>query len=169
MTRRGRTQITFCMVIQYWKGVDSYKYLGFMLTASHKDMFFDTYDQLWDKGRKAVYQSYSCCYQHIGKPDPRMALKLFDSQIRPCLDYGCKIWGMNKGNKVEKLESIHLRYLKSMLGVRKQTTSAAVYADTGRVPLKVQWEIRALRYWERIVNLQESHILHKCYSKINCS
>ena len=147
--------------------VESYKYLGFILNTSHKDIFFETYDQLWDKGRKAAYEANSCCYQHIGKPDPRMALKVFDSQIRPCLDYGCEIWGMSKGNKIEKLETIQLKYIKSMLGVRKQTTTAAVYADTGRVPLKVQWEIQALRYWERVINLQESHILNKCYLKLS--
>ena len=64
------------------------------------------------------------------------------------------------------MEVIHLKFLKSMLGVRKQTTSAAVYADTGRVPLKIEWEVRSLKYWERILGLPHTHILYKCYQKL---
>ena len=166
--KKGNNRENFTYGDKSMERVDSYKYLGYLLTSSHKDIFYDAYGQLCDKGRKAVYQSYSCCYQHIGKPNPRLSLKLFDSQIRPCLDYGCEIWGMNKSRNIDKFETIHLRYLKAMLGVRKQTTTAAVYADTGRVPLKAQWETRALKYWERVVNLKDSHILHRCYMKLYC-
>ena len=143
--------------------VTAYKYLGFTLLSDRKDIFHSTYKELADKGRKAVYDAYSSCSVHIGRPKPRTALKLFDSQVRPCIDYGCEIWGLNKGREIDKLETIHLRYLKSMLGVRKQTTSAAVYADTGRVPLRAHWEVQTIKYWERISNLPNSHILKKCY------
>ena len=64
------------------------------------------------------------------------------------------------------MEPIHLKFLKAMLGVRKQTTSAAVYADTGRVPLRIQWEIQTLKYWERVLHLPNTHILHKCYLQL---
>ena len=143
--------------------VTTYKYLGFTLQSDHKDIFHKVYQELADKGRKAVHEVYSNCSEHIGRPNPRTALKLFDSQVRPCTDHGCEIWGLNKGREVDKLETRQLRYLKSMLGVRKQTTSAAVYADTGRVPLRAFWEVQAIKYWKRISNLPNSHVLKKCY------
>ena len=69
----------------------------------------------------------------------------FDSQIRPSMDYGCEICGTNNTNGMRDMEPIHLKFLKAMLGVRKQTTSAAVYADTGRVPLGIQWDVQTLK------------------------
>ena len=70
----------------------------------------------------------------------------------------------NKGN--EGYELFHLKFLKAMLGVRKQITSAAVYADTGRVPLRIHWEVQTLKYWERILGLPNTHILHNCYLQL---
>ena len=56
---------------------------------------------------------------------------VYTSQIRPSMDYGCEIWGTNNTKGMRDMEPIHLKFLKAVLGVRKQTTSAAVYADTG--------------------------------------
>ena len=64
------------------------------------------------------------------------------------------------------MEPIHLKFLKAMFGVRKQTTSAAVYAETGRVPLRIHWEVQTLKYWERISDLPNTDILHKCYLQL---
>ena len=100
--------------------VTTYKYLGFTLKSDHKDIFHRVYQELADKGRKAVHEVYSNCSEHIGRPNPRTALKLFDSQVRPCINHGCDIWGLNKWREKDKLETRQLRYLKSMLGVRKQ-------------------------------------------------
>ena len=146
--------------------VESYKYLGFLICSNHKDIFHDVYQQLASKGRKTSYQAYTCCQYHVGRPCPRLALKLFDSQIRPSMDYGCEIWGTNNTKGMRDMEPIHLKFLKAMLGVRKQTTSAAVYADTGRVPLRIHWEVQTLKYWERILDLPDTHILHKCYLQL---
>ena len=82
------------------------------------------------------------------------------------MDYGCEIWGTNNTKGMRDMEPIHLKFLKAMLGVRKQTTSAAVYADTGRVPLRIHWEVQTLKYWECILDLPNTHILHKCYLQL---
>ena len=82
------------------------------------------------------------------------------------MDYGCELWGTNNTKRMKDMEPIHLKFLKAMLGVRKQTTSAAVYADTGRVPLRIHWEVQTLKYWERMLGLPNTHILHKCYLQL---
>ena len=46
-------------------------------------------------------------------------------------------------------EMVHLSFLKNMLGVKQQTTSVAIYGDTGRYPLFVKQQIAALKYWIR--------------------
>ena len=49
------------------------------------------------------------------------------------LNYGCKVWGSHNVNDVEKVD---LEYIKSIFGVRKNTNTASVYFETGRLPMK---------------------------------
>ena len=46
--------------------------------------------------------------------------------------YGSGIWEFYKGDDIEK---VHMRFLKQVVGVRKQTSNIAVYRKLGRVPL----------------------------------
>ena len=59
-------------------------------------------------------------------------IKLFDSIVLPILMYCSEIWGFYKSDDVEK---VHIRLLKQVLGVRKQTSNVAVYGELGRFPL----------------------------------
>ena len=52
------------------------------------------------------------------------------------------------------------------LGVRTQTTTTAVYAETGRVPLFLRHQIKALKYWAKILNLSPDHPVKKAYSEL---
>ena len=47
--------------------------------------------------------------------------------------YGCEIWGFHKADDIEK---IHIKFLKHVLGVRRQTCNLAVNGELGRVPLE---------------------------------
>ena len=66
----------------------------------------------------------------IGKLSPTIAFKVFDCQILPILEYGSDIW--YTGDDVTDLEKNHLKFIKSTLEVRKQTSTPAIYGDTGR-------------------------------------
>ena len=39
------------------------------------------------------------------------------------------------GKETLDFETVHLSFLKNMLGVKQQTTSVTIYGDTGRYPL----------------------------------
>ena len=54
----------------------------------------------------------------VGKLSPTIAFKAFDCQILPILEYESDIW--YTGDDVNDLEKIHLKLIKSTLGVRKQ-------------------------------------------------
>ena len=61
-------------------------------------------------------------------------------------------------------EMVQLSFLKNMLGVKRQTTSVAIYGDTGMYSLFVKQQILALKYWIRLISLPKS-----CYLKLhNC-
>ena len=73
--------------------------------------------------------------------------------------YGSEIWGFYKSNDIEK---VHIRFLKQLLGVHKQTSNIAVYGELGRFPLYVTRNVRILKYWFKILNSPDS-LLYKVY------
>ena len=52
---------------------------------------------------------------------------------------------------------------KYMLGVKKQTSTVAVYAETGRFPLVLRQNLQMLKYWLRIRNLPLENAVREAY------
>ena len=101
----------------------------------------------------------------VGKLSPTIAFKVFDCQILPILEYGSDIW--YTGDDVNDLEKkIHLKFIKSTLGVRKQTPTPAIYGDMGRFPLITRQHIKAVKYWCRILKLYQSHPVRNAYNML---
>ena len=78
-------------------------------------------------------------------------LNMFDSQVRPILQYGAEIWYQHK--EISRLESVQLCFLKAILGVKRQTSTAAVYEETGRFPLLLSQQEQILKYYCRLKTL----------------
>ena len=76
--------------------------------------------------------------------------------------YGSEIWEFYKRDDIEK---VHMRFLKQVVGVRKQTSNIAVYRKLGRFPLVILRKIRILKYWFKILNALES-LLRILLSKV---
>ena len=96
----------------------------------------------------------------VGKLSPTIAFKVFDCQILLILEYGSDIW--YTGDDVNDLGKNNLKFIKSTLGVRKQTP--AIYGDTGRCPLIIRQHIKAVKYWCRILKLSQSHSVKNAYN-----
>jgi len=143
------------------ESVDSFKYLGHVLT-SKRNMHKEMTDYLVTQAQKALFALQGNTKQMLGYVTPLLSLKMFDTYILPILEYNCEIWGNNK--PIPELEKIQLGYLKTMLGVRKQTPSLAVYGETGRFPLHVRQQTRMINYWVRLEKYPSSNILKKCLS-----
>ena len=80
------------------------------------------------------------------------------------LGYASDIW--YTGDSVNDLEKIHLKFIKSTLGVRKQTPTLAIYGDTGRFPLIIRQNIKAVNYWCRILDLSQNHSVRNAYNML---
>ena len=112
-------------------------------------------------GKKALFQVYKLSCPIVGKLNPQVAFKVFDSQILPILECGSEVWFDNK--PIPEMEKFQLKFLKSTLSVRTQTRSDAVYAETGKIPLYIRNKIKALKYWVRILNLPEMNPVKNSY------
>ena len=123
-------------------------------TKSANNVLKNLFSHLASKAGRAIFSLRKQSRPVVGKLSPTIAFKLFDCQILPILEYGSDIW--YTGDDVNDLEKIHLKCIKSTLGVRKQTPTSAIYGDTGRFPLIIRQHIKAVKYWCRILKLFQS-------------
>ena len=131
---------------------------------SANNVLKETFSHLASQAGKAIFSPRKQSRPVVGKLSPTIAFKVFDCQILPILEYGSDIW--YTGDDVNDLEKIHLKFIKSTLGVRKQTPTPAIYGDTGRFPLIIRQHIKAVKYWCRILKLSQSHPVRKAYNML---
>ena len=111
--------------------VDKYKYLG-LWCSNNKNIFVKNHSYLAEQARKAIFTIRK--YSHsIGHLTPKLSLKVFQAQIESILMYGSEVLFI--GKEILDFETVHLSFLKNMLGVKQHTTSVTIHGDTGRYPL----------------------------------
>ncbi|MEW8545044.1 MAG: reverse transcriptase family protein [Candidatus Thiodiazotropha sp.] len=143
------------------ENVSNFLYLGVNVASNGK--FYQAQKHLSEQASKALFSLNKLFSDNILCVQDK--LKLFDSLILPILTYGCEIWGFYRSDDIEK---VHLRFLKQILGVRRQTSNIAVYGELGRFPLYIIRKIRILKYWFKILNSPNS-LLFKVYcQQVNC-
>lgn len=159
MQHNTRNRTTFTYGNHPIENVNTYKYLGHVL-CSNKSIHRSMPTYIASQAKKALFALQSKSKPKLGYITPPLALKMFDTYILPILEYGSPIW--SKVGPIQDLEKIQLGYLKTMLGVRKQTPTLAIYAETGRFPLHIRQMVDIMKYWERLKNFTENDILKRC-------
>ena len=139
------------------ESVGNFIYLGVNISSNGK--FFQAQKHLSEQASKALFALRNFFDGKMLCTEDK--IKLFDALVQPILMYGCEIWGFHKANDIER---VHVKFLKQILGVRRQTSNIAVYGELGRVPLYVLRKIRILKYWFKILNSQDS-LLYKVYTQ----
>ena len=143
---------------------DEYKYLGFIFNTRMNDAVGTMPDYLIGQARKATYQARKLSNAAVGQLSPKLAFKVFDSQILPILLYGSQLW--YKARQNHRLETFHLGYLKRTIGLRLQTPTDAVLSDTGRFPLQLRRNLNVIKYWLRMLNLQADDPLRNAFDTL---
>ncbi len=141
-----------------------YKYLGVIFSSRTQDPLKKTQDHLSDKAWNAIYALNSYSRNTVGQLQPVLSFKMFDTQICPILEYAADVWF--NGREIQNMERIHLRYIKSTFHVKMSSCTQALYAESGRFPLTVRQKVQALKYWYRILTLNESHVVRKAYNSL---
>ena len=90
---------------------------------------------------------------------PEISLQLFDAFVGSILNFGCPIWGFSKS---KELERVQLKFSKQILGVRSNSSNAAIYGELGRFPLYIQRYILILKYWLKLLHT-DNVILKRIY------
>ena len=110
--------------------VNNFNYLG--TCFNYTGTFCLNQEILLGKGLKAlnlfVHKLKKYCIS------PKILFQLFDAFVGSILSYGCEVWGFTK---CKNIETIHLKFLKLLLGVKKSTSSMVVYGETGTLYSKI--------------------------------
>jgi hypothetical protein len=99
--------------------VSEYKYVGTVFSSKHKDIFKGNKAYLAHKAENALFALNSDIKNSVNYLLPLAAMKMFDVQIRPILEYAHEIWYNGKAS--EEHEKIHLAFMKNKLHVKSSS------------------------------------------------
>ena len=124
--------------------VSSYCYLGVVFTAGCN--FTTAMKALQKKAARALFSIKTT----LGDSNPSVSVfcKLFDACIVPILTYGAEVWDKSGLNDKSPIEQLHLKFCKSILGVRKNASNLATRAELGRYPLWIEVYTRLYSYYK---------------------
>ena len=131
-----------------------YKYLGVRFAS--RLTWNLAHDELSKQSSKSLINIRKL-YRECGTLPPSMLFNLFDKLIVPILCYGSEVWGYEKS---EKIETVHTKFCKWVLGVSYRTSNTAVLAECGRFPIYTTYFVNCVKYWLK-VTLKEGHRLTK--------
>jgi hypothetical protein len=147
------------------KTVDKYKYLG-TIFSSESNIFKSNVKSLAESAQRAIFSLNSYIKATVKFLQPSLAIKMFDAQISPILEYSSEIWYSDNKCDIAEVEKVHLQFLKSMLRVKPSSCTPALLAELGRFPMKLKLQVRVLKYWQRILDLPLEHIVRKAYESV---
>ena len=107
---------------------------------------------------KAMFGTLTKCKQNYLPID--VSLDMFDKMVLPCMLYGAEIWGFNNFLDLERLQ---LKYIKYTLKLKKNTSTAMVYGETGILPVEYHVKYRMINFWVSLITGKQSKISYKIY------
>lgn len=85
--------------------------------------------------------------------------KLYDSCVIPLMDYGSGVWGKNVFLCIDSVQQRAMRY---HLGVHRFAPILAITGDMGWLPAMYRRWINMIRYWNRLILLNDDRITTLC-------
>ena len=145
-TQKEKTQ--FIMEGEALENVKEYKYLGIMINKKNCT-FTPAIKALKIKATRALYAIKAKV--NINRLPIKMALKLFDSLVKPILLYASETWEPFLDNDYEKwehneIEKVHVQFLKQLIGVNRSATNLLVRGETNRHSLQQEVLKRHIKY-----------------------
>lgn len=137
--------------------VSTYKYLGIIISSSGN--WFKAQETLAGQASKAIFILKKRIHK-FGVLSPQLVFKMFDTMILPIMMYGSEIWGFHP---CKQLDIVHNKFCKFYLGLGQSTPNIAVLGELGRYPLSTLRHIRIIKFWVKVLELNNNRYTKKCY------
>jgi hypothetical protein len=93
--------------------------------------------------------------------DVKLCCDLFNALVRSTANYAYEVWVDSK--KIEVIEVVYQGFLKSLLGVRKTTSTSILLAKFGKFPFEHFAWGQTLLYYNRVNIVTKDCILGKAW------
>ncbi len=140
--------------------VSAYKYLGSMFTP--KLVWSLCQKTLATQALRGLFLITKYNKACDGLPVP-LQFELFDKMIAPMLLYSSEIWGFAVAKDIERIQT---SFCRRVLGVPSHTSTRAVLAETGRLPMYVKYFKRCVNYWLKVIEMSENRYPNACYKML---
>jgi hypothetical protein len=141
--------------------VDSYTYLGTVTTTKEGDWNAHVLAAIARAKRRSNDLLYMCRYDKGMRP--RTAVTLWQSLVRPILEYASEIWsGQIPQYLIQKAEALQMKFLRGTMGLHKNgsgVADGALRAEVGCERLQDRWSKLRLGYWRRIFKAPRGRLL----------
>jgi hypothetical protein len=142
--------------------VAGYKYLGLY--------FEETLN--WQKSVKNLADSANralgaiiCKSKLFGGLPYQAFSQLFESVVRPILEYGTHIWGHCE---YKAINSVYHKAGRYFMCVGKYTPNLASQGDMGWCPPKISQAKQMLRYWHKLSRMGNERLPKQCFYMLKC-
>ena len=166
---------TFVIQDEILEPVQSFRYLGFNVKSS--GTVKHAMNILCDKANKAL-RPLLCAIARFNIP-VKTAIQLFHTYISPILLYNAENWTTLSNRKMQnfnddtllnetstsKIDVIHRKLLKFILGVSKSCPNLTIYGDTGEIPLSLKAYRLMLNFWHRVTSLPDTTLVRKAMTE----
>ena len=140
---------------------DTYKYLGLCLN----------YNLDWEYTVKQIAASASRALglisaksQRFGWMDNNSFTKLYNSCVRPILEYGSELWGHRT---YRTINAVYNKACRVMLSVQRQAPSLALTSETGWTHPQVRQNMNRSRLWSRLIKFPAQRMAHRIFVRCN--
>jgi hypothetical protein len=140
--------------------VDRFPYCGVTFSSNTRHLFEHHYAVMAGKATLVTNALFSL-EAHVGTLSVPDGAQLYYARIDPYLTYGCEIAIDVDTVGIKKLEDAQLTYLRHLLGLHPQSIHAALFSETGIMPIRYRRIILALQYAKYALSQQDSHFV-KC-------
>ena len=151
---------------KWWYGTvevrttNAYRYLGMIFTTKLSLSSF--LEDTCRKAKKGVIQLLRCM-NRLKSTDCCIFWKLFEAQIEPILSYAAEVWGLEDN---VQLERIHTFAIKRSINVPLHSSNSVIYGETGRYPLYICTYVKCIKYWLRLIKLENNRICKQAYNML---
>jgi len=143
------------------KVVDAYTYLGAVTTTTVGDWSSHVLDAIARAKRRSNDLLYMMRYDRGMRP--RTAVTLWQSLVRPILEYASEIWSGQIPKYLEqKAEAVQLKFLRGTLGLHKNgsgVSNEVLRAEAGCERLCDRWTKLRMGYWRRVFAAPRGRLL----------
>ena len=132
---------------QVLKRVDSHKYLG--VTMDSKLTWRQHVTETAERAEKRLKLILRLCDTKRGVSQ-RLLILLYESCVRPILEYASEVWGDVSRTNVQRLTTVQHHALKASLGVNRRSHTADVCVEAQVPPLELRRKTQVLRFWKNL-------------------